>query len=54
MGLGPVAFGLVFDLTGSYQAILGIGAPACLIAAGLMLLLPPVMDRRRGAAVSVT
>lgn len=54
MGMGPVAFGLVFDLTGSYQAILAIGAPACLVSAGLMLLLPPVLERRRGAPISVT
>lgn len=54
MGLGPVAFGLVFDLTGSYGAMLALGAPACLISAGLMLLLPPVLERRRGGAVSVT
>jgi len=54
MGLGPVAFGVVFDLTGSYGSMLAVGAPACLAAAGLMLLLPPVLERRRGAAVSVT
>ncbi|MDH7798690.1 MULTISPECIES: MFS transporter [unclassified Beijerinckia] len=54
MGLGPMAFGLVFDKTGSYQAILLIGAPACLLAAALMFLLPPIAQARRGAAISVT
>jgi MFS family permease len=54
MGMGPVAFGLVFDMTGSYGAMLAVGAPACLVAAGLMLMLPPVAERRRGGAVSVT
>lgn len=54
MGLGPVAFGAVYDLTGSYQIMLAIGAPVCILAAGLMLILRPFGDRRRGAAVSVT
>jgi MFS family permease len=54
MGLGPVAFGAVYDLTGSYQIMLAIGAPVCILAAGLMLILRPFGERRRGAAVSVT
>lgn len=54
MGLGPITFGFVFDKTGSYQAILLIGTPACLLAAALMFLLPPIKQRERGGPISVT
>lgn len=54
MGLGPLAFGFVFDMTGSYTAILAIGAPICLIAAGMVLLLSPYAMRARGGQVTTT
>jgi len=54
MGLGPVAFGFVFDLTGSYQAMLAVGAGLCLLASSLVLTLRPYQERRRGGPVSVT
>ncbi|MEI9852012.1 MAG: MFS transporter [Sphingomonas sp.] len=54
MGLGPLAFGFVFDLTGSYTAILALGAPACLVASFLVLLLSPYAQRARGGQISVT
>ena len=54
MGLGPVVFGFVFDATGSYQAMLAIGAGMCLVASSLVLALHPYMERRRGAPISVT
>lgn len=54
MGLGPVAFGAVYDTTGSYQVMLAIGAPVCIVAALLMLVLRPYAERKRGAAISVT
>ena len=41
MALGPVAFGAVFDQTGSYQSILALGAPICCVAIVLMLILQP-------------
>lgn len=55
MGMGPVAFGAVFDHTGSYQAIvLGLGVPVCILASVLVLLLRPYAEKARGAAISVT
>ncbi len=54
MGLGPLAFGFVFDSTGSYVAILALGVPICLVAAGLVTLLRPYGARPRGGAVSMT
>jgi MFS family permease len=54
MGLGPLAFGFVFDATGSYVAILAIGVPICLVAAGLVLLLGPYGQRARGGQISFT
>lgn len=41
MALGPVTFGAVFDATGSYHAILALGAPICLAALALALMLRP-------------
>ncbi len=54
MGLGPLAFGFVFDMSGSYTAILAIGAPICLVAAGMVLLLSPYAQRARGGQVTTT
>jgi MFS family permease len=54
MGLGPLAFGAVFDATGSYTAILAIGVPICLLASGLVLLLSPYGQRARGGQISLT
>jgi MFS family permease len=54
MGLGPLAFGAVFDATGSYIAVLAVGAPICLVASGLVLLLSPYGQRARGGQVSLT
>jgi MFS family permease len=54
MGLGPLAFGFVFDLTGSYTVILGIGVPTCLLAAGLVMLLSPYDERARGGQITTT
>lgn len=54
MGLGPLAFGAVFDATGSYTAILAIGVPICLVASGLVLLLSPYGQRARGGQISLT
>lgn len=54
MGLGPLAFGFVFDHTGNYVAILALGVPICLVASGLVLLLSPYGARARGGPVSVT
>ncbi len=54
MGLGPLAFGIVFDTTGSYGAILALGVPICLAAIGLVLLLKPYEERARGAQISQT
>ena len=54
MGLGPLAFGFVFDATGSYTAILAVGVPICLVAAGLVLLLSPYEQRARGGQVTTT
>lgn len=54
MGIAPLVFGLVFDKTGSYAAILALGGPICVAAIVLMLLLRPYGERRRGAALSTT
>ncbi|MDV3455356.1 MFS transporter [Sphingomonas sp. HF-S4] len=54
MGLGPLAFGAVYDATGSYTAILAIGVPICLLASGLVLLLSPYGARARGGQISMT
>jgi MFS family permease len=40
-GLGPVVFGRVFDLTGSYAHILGVGAVCMVAGGGLLLLMGP-------------
>lgn len=52
MGLGPLAFGMVFDATGSYGAILALGVPICVAAIALVLLLKPYGERSRGAQIS--
>jgi MFS family permease len=54
MSLSPLAFGAVYDLTGSYKSILGLGVPLCLLAIVLVLMLRPYGERSRGGAVSVT
>lgn len=54
MGLGPLAFGFVFDGTGSYTAILAVGVPICLLASGLVLMLSPYGQRTRGGQVTLT
>lgn len=54
MGLGPLVFGIVFDTTGSYQSILALGVPICILAIGLVLLLKPYAEQRRGGPVSMT
>ena len=40
MGLGPLAFGIVFDVTGSYRAMLAVATPVCAICVILMSILP--------------
>jgi MFS family permease len=54
MSLSPLAFGAVYDLTGSYKSILALGVPLCLFAIVLALMLPPYGERRRGGPISVT
>ncbi|HEY0941300.1 MAG TPA: MFS transporter [Steroidobacter sp.] len=54
MSLGPLAFGAVYDSTGSYRAILVLGVPLCVLAIVLVLLLRPYGERARGGPVSVT
>ncbi|OCC25542.1 MFS transporter [Croceicoccus estronivorus] len=54
MGLGPLAFGLVYDITGSYGAILALGVPICIAAILLVLLLQPYGERARGGQISRT
>ena len=54
MGLGPLVFGFVYDSTGSYTAILALGVPLCIVAVGLVLLLKPYGERRRGGPISMT
>ncbi|WP_041590076.1 MFS transporter [Teredinibacter turnerae] len=54
MGLGPLAFGVVFDASGSYQSILMLGIPICVFAVIMLLTLRPYSQRRRGGPVSMT
>ncbi len=54
MSLSPLAFGAVYDFTGSYKSILGLGVPLCLLAIVLVLLLRPYAERARGGPVSVS
>ena len=54
MSLGPLAFGIVFDQTGSYQAILLTGIPICILAVGMLTLLRPYSQKERGAPISQT
>ncbi|MFV3077369.1 MFS transporter [Niveispirillum fermenti] len=54
MGIGPALFGFVFDRTGSYNSMLALGVPICLMAIILVALLRPYAEKRRGAALSVT
>lgn len=54
MGLGPVIFGVVYDRTGSYSAMLGVGIPICLFAILLVSLLRPYAEKRRGGPLSMT
>lgn len=54
MGIGPALFGYVFDRTGSYNSMLALGVPICLMAIVLVALLRPYAEKRRGAALSVT
>lgn len=54
MSLSPLAFGAVHDHTGSYQFILALGMPLCVLAIFLALMLPPYGERARGGPVSVT
>ncbi|WP_051330630.1 MFS transporter [Niveispirillum irakense] len=54
MGLGPAIFGFVFDKTGSYNSMLALGVPICLMAIVLVTLLRPYAEKRRGAPLSVT
>lgn len=41
MGLGPVIFGAVYEWTGSYTAVIGVGVPACLLSMVLVIMLAP-------------
>jgi MFS family permease len=54
MSLSPLAFGAVFDHTGSYQSILALGVPLCVMAIVLVLMLRPYGERARGGPISVT
>ena len=54
MSLSPMAFGAVYDYTGSYKSILVLGVPLCLLAIVLVLMLRPYGERARGGPVSVT
>ena len=54
MSLGPLVFGIVFDSTGSYQAVMLLGIPICIVAVLLLLLLRPYGERKRGAPISST
>jgi MFS family permease len=54
MSLSPLAFGAVYDYTGSYRSILAVGVPLCLLAIVLVLMLRPYGERARGGPVSVT
>jgi cyanate permease len=49
---GPIVMGRAFDATGSYSVVLfGLGAMT-LVAAGLMLTLPPVLRREESLHLS--
>ena len=54
MSLSPLAFGAVYDYTGSYRSILALGVPLCVLAIVLVLMLRPYGERARGGPVSVT
>lgn len=54
MSLSPLAFGAVYDYTGSYRSILALGVPLCVLAMVLVLMLRPYAERARGGPVSVT
>jgi predicted MFS family arabinose efflux permease len=54
MSLSPLAFGYVYDHTGSYKAILALGVPLCALAIVLVLMLRPYGERARGGPISVT
>jgi len=49
-GLGPLLAGAIFDITGSYVLLLGIGIPAALVAGTSLLGLGPYPDWDRKAA----
>ena len=49
--LGPAIFGLSFDVSGGYQAVLWLGAGLCLLVLLAALMTPP--PRRRAAANNV-
>ena len=46
--LGPALFGLSYDVSGGYEAVLWLGAGLCLVVLAAALLTPP--PRRRGQA----
>ena len=46
--LGPALFGLSYDVSGGYEAVLWLGAGLCLVVLAAALLTPP--PRRRGEA----
>ena len=46
--LGPALFGLSYDLSGGYQAVLWLGAGLCLLVLLAALLTPP--PRRKAAS----
>lgn len=54
MSLSPLAFGAVYDYTGSYKSILALGVPLCVLAIVLVLMLRPYGERARGGPISVT
>jgi predicted MFS family arabinose efflux permease len=54
MSLSPVAFGYVYDRTGSYKSILALGVPLCVLAIVLVLMLRPYGERARGGPISQT
>lgn len=54
MGIGPLAFGMVFDATGSYRSILMLGIPICVLAIALLLGLRSYAERARGGPISIT
>ena len=54
MSLSPLAFGYVYDRTGSYKSILALGVPLCVLAIVLVLMLRPYGERARGGPISQT